>query len=173
MPSQPWLQIGTLASYVFVGRPYHLQSAASLPVATGEEVDVQFLVGAAPYRALRLGGRPAEFRNSSDMLRRAVLNVAILLHGRYGVAVSRRHTAARRVTRPTPANDVIQWSRNAPFEDQYLRRRSSDRLERFVFRIPEGLEAEDRRWDRRSLSGGPCAQRRHFNARRDRSSQNS
>jgi hypothetical protein len=60
--AQPWLQIGTLASYVFVGRPYHLQSAASLPVATGEEVDVQFLVGAAPYRALRRdseGDRPS------------------------------------------------------------------------------------------------------------------
>jgi hypothetical protein len=93
--AQPWLQIGTLASYVFVGRPYHLQSAASLPVATGEEVDVQFLVGAAPYRALRVRGRPAELRNSSDLLRRTVLDVAIVLHGRCGgvvIADIRQHS---------------------------------------------------------------------------------
>ena len=99
--------------------PYHLQSAASLPVATGEELHVQSLVGAAPYRALRLGARPAEFRNTSDMLRRAVLNVAILLHGRYGMAITRRHTAARGVTRPRPSMKLSTWSRNAPLEDQY------------------------------------------------------
>jgi hypothetical protein len=40
--AQPWLQIGTLASHVIVGRPYHLQSAASLPVATGRKLMSNF-----------------------------------------------------------------------------------------------------------------------------------